>query len=395
MASIIQSYNYTIDIYYILDNKESEIMVESIQSLTTKYDYETKTMPILYLTLRLSTDLYNLMASNADKGEIVLTMYKSIQKHGIINRKTIYVRESFSYMMPSDLDYNRRMEKEIMPDSNSYRNCTIGLYSMKSINNNTKFINTIIKDSDMISIVHNYTQHMNMLIEPFKDNEKLPICIIPPMNTITKLLEFLNSYHNFYDSGYRYFRDFDKTYLLSTRGNPIKSSDEDFDTIIIRIMDPTVIETKKLSFEVNRTQRTYILYIDATFTNIHIDKLKDKKYNSVMTIDTMGNTRQKELNIPKNINSIERLNIDRVYNDNVDYIDTLSDNMQNTSVILNITKTEIDSALLTPNKEYLVQNFSSYKEYDGRYLLAYKREIIIQQDTRFISNTIFGLRKVM
>ena len=328
MASIIQSYNYTIDIYYILDNKESEIMVESIQSLTTKYDYETKTMPILYLTLRLSTDLYNLMASNADKGEIVLTMYKSIQKHGIINRKTIYVRESFSYMMPSDLDYNRRMEKEIMPDSNSYRNCTIGLYSMKSINNNTKFINTIIKDSDMISIVHNYTQHMNMLIEPFKDNEKLPICIIPPMNTITKLLEFLNSYHNFYDSGYRYFRDFDKTYLLSTRGNPIKSSDEDFDTIIIRIMDPTVIETKKLSFEVNRTQRTYILYIDATFTNIHIDKLKDKKYNSVMTIDTMGNTRQKELNIPKNINSIERLNIDRVYNDNVDYIDTLSDNIE-------------------------------------------------------------------
>lgn len=395
MASIIQSYNYTIDIYYILDNKESEIMVESIQSLTTKYDYETKTMPILYLTLRLSTDLYNLMASNADKGEIVLTMYKSIQKHGIINRKTIYVRESFSYMMPSDLDYNRRMEKEIMPDSNSYRNCTIGLYSMKSINNNTKFINTIVKDSDMISIVHNYTQHMNMLIEPFKDNEKLPICIIPPMNTITKLLEFLNSYHNFYNSGYRYFRDFDKTYLLSTRGNPIKSSDEDFDTIIIRVMDPTVIETKKLSFEVNRTQRTYILYIDATFTNIHIDKLKDKKYNSVMTIDTMGNIRQKELNIPKNINSIERLNIDRVYNDNVNYIDTLSDNMQNTSVILNITKTEIDSALLTPNKEYLVQNFSSYKEYDGRYLLAYKREIIIQQDTRFISNTIFGLRKVM
>ena len=154
MASIIQSYNYTIDIYYVLENKESDILVESIQSLTTKYDYETKTMPILYLGLKIKTDLYNIMAKNADKGQIVLTMYKSIQKGGIVNRKTIYFREAFSYMMPSDLDYNKEMEKASGEESNSYRECTIGLFSMRSINNNTKFFNTIIKNSDMLSIVH-------------------------------------------------------------------------------------------------------------------------------------------------------------------------------------------------------------------------------------------------
>ena len=89
------------------------------------------------------------------------------------------------------------------------------------------------------------------------------------------------------------------------------------------------------------------------------------------------------------------MNIERACGDNIDYIDTLVDDMQNTSILLNITKTEIDSSILTPNKEYLVQNFSGYRKYDGKYLLAYKREIIIQQDKQFISNTIFGLRKKM
>ena len=395
MASIIQSYNYTIDIYYVLENKESDILVESIQSLTTHYDYETKTMPILYLGLKIKTDLYNIMAKNADKGQIVLTMYKSIQKGGIVNRKTIYFREAFSYMMPSDLDYNKEMEKASGEESNSYRECTIGLFSMRSINNNTKFFNTIIKNSDMLSIVHNFTNHMNMLIEPFKDSDKLPICIVPPINTITNLLDYLNKFHCFYNSSYRYFRDFNKTYLLSTSGNPIQSSDDEYDTIIIRIMDPTEIITKELSFEINRTQRTYVMYIDATFTNIHIDKLKDKRCNSIMVVDSMGNNKKQDLNIPRNDNTIDRMNIERACGDNIDYIDTLVDDMQNTSILLNITKTEIDSSILTPNKEYLVQNFSGYRKYDGKYLLAYKREIIIQQDKQFISNTIFGLRKKM
>ena len=64
-------------------------------------------------------------------------------------------------------------------------------------------------------------------------------------------------------------------------------------------------------------------------------------------------------------------------------------------LFINIVKGEIDTTILTPNKEYLVRNYSSFKEYDGRYMLAYKREVLVKQSTDFISNTIFGLRKIM
>ncbi len=394
MASVIQSYNYSISMTYVLNNKEYEILDESIKNLITSYDYETKNMPIIYIGIKIKTDLFNIMVKNANDGDIILSVYRYIEKGDTINKRTPYIRSSFSYFMTSDLNYNKTLEKSA-ETTNSYSVCTIGLYDMTLINENYINANTIIKNSDMLSIVHNFTSHMNMIIEPFSNNEKISLCVIPPINTLTSLLDYLNRVHNFYNTSYRYFRDFNKTYLLSTEGNSVISSEEDYSTIIIRIMDTVEIETKILSMEIDRTQHAYIIYIDANFTNMNIDRLKDKRYNKIIGIDSYGNTNQEDLNVPKNHVYQERCTYQRLPYDNIEYNKVMKDNIENTSIILNINKTEIDSALLTPNKEYLVQNYSSYDEYNGNYLLAYKKEIIVKQDDRYISNTLFGLRKIM
>ena len=85
----------------------------------------------------------------------------------------------------------------------------------------------------------------------------------------------------------------------------------------------------------------------------------------------------------------------RIYGDNPDEVYSIKKGIENSSVVLNISKTEIDASLLTPNKEYQVKNFTSYSEYDGRYILSYKKEILIRQEDSFIGNVMFGLRKVM
>ena len=68
--------------------------------------------------------------------------------------------------------------------------------------------------------------------------------------------------------------------------------------------------------------------------------------------------------------------------------------MESGSVVITLNKTEIDSTILTPNKEYLVRNYESSSQYNGRYVLSYKKEIIMKEGENMIGNVMFGLRQV-
>lgn len=391
----MQSYNYIIEATYFANGKESTILSESIQSLLIKYDFITKNMPILYLSMKIKTDLYNVMVKNADNGTITLTIYKFIKLNGMMTKKSKYMQRMFSYFIPSDLDYNKSLDSEDT-NSNSYKVCTLGLYDMEIVNRNNLdvSINTIITNSDMQSIVHYCTTSLDIIVEPFKDNEKLAYCIIPPIDTVKMMLQYLNSVHNFYNTGYLFFRDFEKTYLLSREGNAVGVPVDQFKTIIIKIMDTVEYQTKMQSIEIDNDRSAYVLYIDANFINMRIDRLKDKKYHKLLGIDGFGNSIETELDIAKNENGTEKVKLQRLNSGNMEYINTIKDKIEEDALVLNIKKTEIDTDILTPNREYLVQNFSSYSEYDGRYLLIYKRDIMVQQNGDFISNTIIGLKKI-
>ena len=78
----------------------------------------------------------------------------------------------------------------------------------------------------------------------------------------------------------------------------------------------------------------------------------------------------------------------------MEYLDYLKDSIENSVLLFHVTKTEIDSSLITPNKEYIVRNYPLLSEYNGRYVISYKKESFVKQGEEFISSIIFGLRKV-
>lgn len=400
MASTIQSFRYKIEASFLVDSIETKVLTESIQSFIGKYDYETKQMPIIYLSVKLQDFIYDRMVKNIDNGSIILSVYKYMRNDSKISQKQLYFRRTFSYFIPENITYN---EKKILNNSTmleekdrSYRVYTLGLFDMDIVNKNGTYINKLFKNSDMQSIVHFCTSHMgNILIEPFKDNQKLDFCFVPPNMTINRLLNYLNSVHTFYNTGYRYFNDFNRSYLLSTMGNPIGSNTDEFDTVIIHIMETEEYNTKLLSMEVDRTQNAYIIYIDKDRISLNIDHMNDKKYQKILTIDPFGNKVERELNIPKNENGTEKTRISRSLCSNLDYIDTIKESIENNSIIINIIKSEIDNSILTPNKEYLIKNIGPFKKYNGKYMLAYKKEVLVQESDDYISNTLFGLRKVI
>lgn len=394
--AISVSYSYKVDAKFVLNGKEKSIIPECITSVITNYDYDNNNIPIIYLGVKLETALYNKMVTNTEKGTVTLTISKSKNQSNISVYKN-YIKDTFTYSMSTDPDYNSSIEKQTDTENQvgiNYREGFIALVQLKTTDNNKKIINNIIKNSNMASIIHKYTSHMKMVMESLHVDKHFNFLIIPPVDSIAKLLKYLNRQSIFYRGGYRYFVDFDKTYLLSSEGNPIDAKDGLYSTVIINVTDPLDGESFQTGIVMDHKNKAYILNINGNNTLADIKKSEDKIFNTIMGIDSYGNTRELSLNIPRTEKSSDKIRLERVPSDNMDYLDYLKYNIENSVLMFNVTKTEVDSSLITPNKEFIVRNYPNFSEYNGRYVLSYKKEIFINQNGTFISSIIFGLRKI-
>lgn len=387
-------FRYNVSALYINGDEVTEIMPESISSLAAVYDYDNKNMPILYMEFNVKADLYDAMVINIETARIILTI-KRYDKKAASGLERIFIRKEFSYLMETDPDYHKPLEKlenSREPIETSYKRGIIALMDTESLDNNSVQYNDIFKNSNMISIVHRYTKHMCMIIEPFTYNEIIPCLIIPPITSIRALLKFLNECYPFYDKGYRYFRDFDRTYLLSNEGNPVDDNTDMYDTMIIEIMDTTAVETKSSGIYTDPNQKAYVMQVDALDTNVSIDIVRNKEFNAIVGVDTFGDSETVDLftNVD---DQKEKVLLSRVYN--LRYLENVKAQIDSGTVVLQLKRTEIDSSIITPNKEYIIKNYREYSEYNGRYILSSKRDVYLQQNNEFISNTILTFRKML
>lgn len=397
--SITTAFKYKLEMSLLIGKKYYEIPRNSVKTILISSDYDKNNMPIIYMRIRMSSTLYNQMVLNNDRATISFRLFKFDDKSvsGVVES---YIEDNFTYVMPTDPNYNEAMEQYVSGSSTAYNDNAdaymegyIALTSLKLVGDNIKLINTIVKDTDIMSIVHKFTSHMNMCIEPFDNRDHIDQMIIPPITTISKLLAYLNDQYCFYRNGYRYFRSFNTTYLLSANGNAVKEGINSFNTIIISICDPLDEKGKSNAIDLDRTNHAYIIYVDAKKTSISVDKFANKQYNSIIGVDTEGNTVQEELRVPPTPDSTEKTIITRT--DSLDYIYNIKRAVESVAVILTVSKTEIDSSLFTPNKEYQIKHYSSSREYDGKYILSYKKEVLVQQGEEYIGNILFGLRRIL
>lgn len=395
MATNTSLYKYSIELYAIIDNIKIDINPSYIISVTTDYNYDINNMPAIYITTNIPVAIYDKLLANISNGDMILTIYKYDTK-STFGLKTEYIRERFAYLIPSDPTYTKSNITSYTNEQEAYSKVVIALVKRDSFTNNKQVINTIFKNTNKSSIIHKYTNGMNMIIEQFDHNSTFNYLVIPPIETVTGLITYLNNIEVFYDSGYRYFRDFKKTYLLSNRGQIINdSTDTSMNSIIINIISEDNEESISNLSNINSNANAYVLTIPSNKCSIDINSTLEKSYNTILGITTSGNTVKRELDIPKDEDdNSEKIKLYRLYNENINYIDNLYNNISSSSVILHISKTELDSSFITPNKEYLVNNRDYYKEYNGRYILSYKKEVFIKEDDSYISATMFGIRRV-
>jgi len=399
MASIQQEYSYSVKLNYISGSVSTEIRSEQISQVLIDYDYDTKNMPIIYITAKMDKAIMDNMLLNDHKNYVTLEINK-ILKNSATQISEVYIKDRFFYFMTQDPNYTRDIEFENsdpskpVTKSNSYREVVIGLIKVDLLNINKRNLSGIWVGTNLINIIAYYTIQMPTLIEPINDTVFSQL-LVPPCTSVVQGLEYLNRMHCFYNTPYRYFVDFNRTYLVSSSGKATLAKGETVESIIIKATDTDTEEGKKQGQIYDATQKVYTISVEASQTSVFTDKITDKSFNHILGVSVSGVQIELPLNINNSSLSTKKVKVERIPNENYNYINHLKKNIEGHAMILQVNKTDIDTSILNINKSYNVKNFKTYSGLDGQFLLSRKREIYQPDGDLFIMDTIIDLRKIM
>jgi hypothetical protein len=288
----MKQYKYTMDIEYVdkVNNKNIPIMVESLQTLIIDRDYEKKNMPTMFATFNLDKNLVDNILINASKNLFNITLYKFVANDNTeVKNKEVYFREQFTYIISGDINYNKDIDYltadgDTEPRKDIYKTISIGLMKKQSIDDNKKSFNTTVLDTTMINVVNMVVKHMNILIEPFTYNDTIKQLIVPPIESVSKTLKFLNNTSVFYDTPYRFFMDYDTNYLIGSGGNPVIKKTDLYPTVKIELHKTNDQAGNVIGMSEDPTNKYYKIDVNVLDSYYSIDKLTEKKFNNITAI---------------------------------------------------------------------------------------------------------------
>lgn len=385
-----KEYRYDIEFTYIYKNKEKIFDITNIKSLMIDYDYDNKNMPVMLIKISIDKNIIDDMIEHCNDKEVILNVYK-FDNSSTTKLKEVYISDSFMYFMSKETNDNKVLDySDFTEDSEDiFKTITIGLVKKELLTNNKRIINEVFHNTSLVNILFKNMQHMKLLIEPLHNNKYIDSIIIPPTNSITNYIKYIDNIHSLYNTKYRLFYDFDMTYLLSSSGNIVKSNKDHIYTFIININN-TVEEISK-SQGVRKENDTFIIDMDAVDVTTYEEDNTEKSYTTILGVDVNGNVIETPI---KNQNLSDSVRIERYVDGNSKAIDNLKSEINNKSLYVTLIKTELDASAITINKQYIIKNLDKLDYNDGQFILASKKELYIPDNDNYILTSILTLRQI-
>ena len=391
-------YKYTASLKYIVDSETNEIGTYSIKSIAIDDDYKNMNMPMIFMTVSIDRKLLDKIIQNQETGIFIFNMQKYVGNSvDSSNLYEDYINDKFIYFIEEDINKNDSVDYSGPNEGREdlYKIVTLGLLSQKCVNNNKKSINGIVSGK-LSSIMYYMTSHLPVLIEPPAENKQLDNVMLPALNSTSKALEYLNNLQVFYPTKYRFFIDFDCAYLISSSGFPVEKERDNITTVFLEILNTHKQESKSQGVVLDEANNMYKLECDAIDCELSDNHVSDKSYSRLSVTNASGNTvvtdtvdKDPESTIVSKTRSI------RISNDNNGIVDNMISSIDTSAVQLLVQKTDIDSSIITINKEYIVKADDVYdSKYNGRYILTRKRELYVREDRDFSMNTMLLFEKI-
>ena len=399
MATSGEQYNYKISLKYINDsNVEVEIDSDQIQYILIDKDFESLNMPVITLYGSIEKNILDDMIRHSNDSLITLGIYKYDNTNQNDNITEKYFNDRFIYILNEDLSRTDKIDNPDGIDSKTgnrqYKEVTIFLIQQNAINNNRKTINGVYHNASMNSLILQSTNYLgNMLLEPIRYDTKFDQVIIPPIDSISNYIRFLNdNIGSFYDTPYRFFIDFDTTYLVSSSGNATRARNQYIYTIVIDIREIDTNISEEPGAYVDLKSGKYTIGIDSSKVEYNKNPVSNKMVNKVTVINSKGDMFQQDIgdNKTKITNTINQ--IMNVSNNDQNTINSISYSVESANINITIVKNDLDASLFTINKEYII-NDPVHESYSGRFILLNVKQLFIKQNGNFIMSTVLKFKR--
>lgn len=391
-------YRYTISMAYLDQKrgKSTDIKTECVKFIIIDHNYQVNYMPIVYTSIKLDKKLVDDMILNCNDNLIMLALFKY---DDLTNEKQEIecFRKKFTYFLPNDvnkhdsIDYNEETESEHL--GNTYRDITLGLMCVDHINNNKRSFKILEKNTTIGKAAEQVMDVFdNLIIEPIGDSTIIPQLMLPQKDSVSKTLKALNNVRVLYETPYRYYQDFNFTYLLSSSGRAIKKNNELYTSVILEIEDIVSEKANDIGVIINKSSQTYEIPVNYINTEVYDNTIINKSQTNLIGMTSSGTVKTSLKNKASYVT--DKDTTIRLNNDNEGMLNNIAADKNNNNFLVYIQKTDLDTDVLSPNKRITIHHIDRYKEHNGDYLMYRKRECYLREDSTFTLNTMINLKEI-
>ena len=375
------------------DPKRFSILSERIDYIMIDYKYENQNiLPVIVISLKMNPSLYDKLLSTYDTSKIYFKLTKKDTQSGTSVATTV-VNDEFSYVVSNHEQNNARELNSEGTNSDSYISTTIGLISTTMTEMLRESFNGVYHNTNVESLLFATAlkgiPKKKLIMTPIKYNKNIDSLLIKPLNNRYKMIEAIFDEEAFYDTNFTFFFDFDgKTYLVDKSGEPV-SKDGLPDKIYFHITKK--IDSSSMVPGSTIKNNSYHIYVNAVNSVMNINDSIEQIADTIVSFDHKHDKVQ-ELSITgKKKSSTSNKNI-YLKSDNAA---VFKNEMNNSTVTLELFKQNLDASIITPNRGFYVTFENEYSKYNGKYILSYKQEIYVQtQGKEFTQTCKVGLKRV-
>lgn len=411
VTNISDYYSYRATLFFVdsEDNSTTEIAQDNMRSILIDKNFEDLNQPVLMLSVSIDKKILNQIIETQEDSLMALTLYKVNENNpDYIGDKVL--EDLFIYMTDEDISYTNELDynNDEHDRNDLFRNITFYLLKRDTVNNMNQIINTCnrgtrsivgnkihidpITMTDLLMRVADY--FWPLLIEPLQHNPNFDQVVIPPVTKVSDYIEYLNdNLYTFYDSGYRFFVDYDSAYIVSESGNKVEHRNEDYSTVIIEIGELLSLEHGRQGLIVDDENSCYRIFLPVSYTKFTKNPFTKRIVTNVTSLTSSGEVSSKNIleNITKNNTAKTKLFTTKSSNPNI--ASNIESGLQNRNITLDINKPDLDASLFTVNKEYIIRN-QVHPEYDGKYLIQNVKQVFLKQDNKFKMSTLIRFAKI-
>lgn len=390
-------YKYTAQITVTFPEDDEPTIIENMRFKYVVVDenYDEFNFPLIYCYINLRLEEQEKFVANQKSGTLVFTLQKYVENSDMPGLHMDVINQECIYFISGDTGKNKERIIDENKTDDLGDDVMIGLITLDHINKLKRTVSTVIKNGTMSATLFYVLQGHTLLMEPIKNNITLNNLALPPINSISKMIRYLNNYKTFYDTQYRFFMGFDTTYLMSSSGKGVIRKGESCNDIKI-VLRHDYEEKNMEGMYKDEEANMYILECSGTYSVLNDTTDSSRSFSSIGGVSTEGSIEKKDTGLLSADSPIRsKTNMIRVPNGNLGLVTNMTTETANNAVTITVAKNKIDSNIITPNRHFSIDPTEVYGEkYTGDFLLSRKRELYLQEGEGMAMSVIMYMKRI-